>query len=172
MGLLYCLGWLEPCGTFGLSESRAPSRLALARGLPHGGPGSEASVCEEKTEVWEKEELKVCLSSGVPGVPGLALASGLGLSAARLPFVSRAGSWHRAAPCRGERREQLEATRVPVRLHGPETEVLVRAPSSLPPRSLQPAAQSSRGAAQIPEREAFGRGEGGEGGREAYSPWP
>lgn len=159
MGLLYCLGWLEPCGTFGLSESRAPSRPVLAPGLPRGGPGSEAPVCE-KTEVWEKEELKVCLSSGVPRVPEvprLALALGLGLSAARLPFVSRAGSWHRAAPCRGERREQLEATRVPALLHGPETEVLVRAPSSLPPRSLQRGAQEGR----TPGREGFCQGEGG-----------
>lgn len=124
MGLLYCLGWLEPCGAFGLNESRAPSRLVLAPGLPRGGPGSEASVCEEKTEVWEKE-LKVCLSSGVPGVPRLALASGLGLRAAGLPFMSRAGSWPRAAPCRGERRERLEAIQVPALLQGPETQVLV-----------------------------------------------
>lgn len=78
MGLLYCLGWLEPSGPFRLSESRAPSRLVLAPGLPRGGPRSEASVCEEKTEVWEKEELKVSPCSGVPGVPGLALASGGG----------------------------------------------------------------------------------------------
>ena len=104
--MLYCLGWLEPRRAFGLRESRAPSRLTLAPRLPHGGPASEASVCEEKTEVWEKEELKVCPSSRVPGVPRMALASGLGLGAARLLSVSRAGSWPRAAPCRGERREQ------------------------------------------------------------------
>lgn len=125
MGLLYCLGWLEPSGPFRLSESRAPSRLVLAPGLPRGGPRSEASVCEEKTEVWEKEELKVSPCSGVPGVPGLALASGWGLGAARLLLASRAGSWLRAAPCRGERREQLEATPIPALLHGPETEGLV-----------------------------------------------
>jgi hypothetical protein len=107
MGLLYCLGWLGPARTLGLSKPWAPSGLALALGLPCGGLGSEASMCEEQTEVWEKEELKVSLSSRVPR---LALALGLGLGAARLPFMSRAGSWHRAAPCRGERREWLEAT--------------------------------------------------------------
>lgn len=97
MGLLYCLGWLEPSGIFWLSESRAP-------GLPCGGPGSEASVCEEKTEVWEKEELKVCLSSGVPR---LTLASELGLGAARLLFVSRAGSWHRVAVMQGREKRAV-----------------------------------------------------------------
>lgn len=47
-------------------------------------------MCGVQTEVWEKEELKVSPNSMVPGVPGLALASGLGLGVARLPFVSRA----------------------------------------------------------------------------------
>lgn len=61
-------------------------------------------MCGVQTEVWEKEELKVSPKSRVPRVPGLALASGLGLGVARLPFVSRAGSWHRAAPC-GERED-------------------------------------------------------------------
>lgn len=104
MGLLYCFGWLEPSGTFGLSESRAPSELVLALGLPRGGLGSEASMCEEKTEVWKKEELKVCLTSGVPG---LALASGLGLGTTRLPFVSRAGSWHRVATMQGREKRTV-----------------------------------------------------------------
>lgn len=60
-------------------------------------------MCEEKTEVWE-EELKVCLSSGVPR---LALASGLGLGATRLPFVSRAGSWHRVAAMQGREKRAV-----------------------------------------------------------------
>lgn len=104
MGLLYCLGWLEPGRAFGPSRSRAPSGLVLALSLTRGGPGSEASASEEKAEGREKAGLKVGLSSGVPGVPGLALASGLGLGATRLPFVSRVGSWHTAGHA-GEREE-------------------------------------------------------------------
>jgi hypothetical protein len=56
-------------------------------------------MCEEQTEVWEKEELKVSLSSRVPR---LALASGLGLGAARLPFMSRAGSFWWGITGRGD----------------------------------------------------------------------
>lgn len=110
MGLLYSLGWLGPGRTLGLTEPWVPSELALATGLPRGRTGPEASMCEVQTEVWEKEELKVSPNSRVPEVPGLALASGLGLGVARLLFVSREGSWHKAAPCRGERRQRLEAT--------------------------------------------------------------
>lgn len=122
MGLLYCLGRLEPRAAVGLSESRAPSRPGVAPGLPRGGPSAETPVCGEKTEGWEQEELTVGLSSGVPGVP----------------FVSRAGSWPRVAAMRGERRERLEATCIPALLHGPETEGSVRHPAA-----RHPMAQSS-----------------------------
>lgn len=109
MGLLYCRGWLGPCGAFGLSEGRAPSGLVLAPGLPRGGPGSEASPWEEKAEVWEKEALKVCLTS----VPGPASTSGL---------VSRAGSWHRVAAMQGREKRAVRGHTHPVLLRGPETE--------------------------------------------------
>lgn len=88
-------------------------------------------MCEEKTEAWEKEELKVCLSSRVPGLPGLALASGSGLGAARLPLVSAAGSWHRVATMQGREKRVVRSHPHPSSTEGAETEVLEGMPNSL-----------------------------------------
>jgi hypothetical protein len=108
-----------------------------------------------QTEVWEKEELKVSPNSRAPG---LALASGLGLGVARLPFVSRAGSWHRAAPCRG-REKTVVRGRTWLCFCVDLKDALVRAPIAHHP---QPAACWTKHPDGAQERKAFFEWRGGE----------